>query len=288
MNVCDLEEEKRERSLDNNSYVSDQDMCFRKKGRREKTRSDRIFGKRKSDFEMGGPVFIGDKKVAVAGGVATIPPAPSTKIATAPHACDTLTSVITTSPAIRSRIQTNTRKSTLGLRTVMMPTRSAALRIARRAALSLETSSSSSSDSASHTLESSFTASVQGTQISPEGHSHHSYEAIRSPLGTLTRALSLSRADLLPPHKRYRGTSATHSYESSDDGSPETHAESDMDSDIRADIEAVTATIATATVDGLCIEPVLERFEKGFEPGLAVVESKSEPGEAEADDEAEA
>ncbi|GKA52326.1 hypothetical protein Tco_0745522, partial [Tanacetum coccineum] len=68
MNVCDLEEEKRERSLDNNSYVSDQDMCFRKKGRREKTRSDRIFGKRKSDFEMGGPVFIGDKKVAVAGG----------------------------------------------------------------------------------------------------------------------------------------------------------------------------------------------------------------------------
>ncbi|GKA73756.1 zinc knuckle CX2CX4HX4C containing protein [Tanacetum coccineum] len=68
MNVCDLEEEKRERSLDNNSYVSDQDVCFRKKGRREKTRSDRIFGKRKSDFEMGGPVFIGDKKVAVAGG----------------------------------------------------------------------------------------------------------------------------------------------------------------------------------------------------------------------------
>ncbi|GJW29109.1 hypothetical protein Tco_0045984 [Tanacetum coccineum] len=63
MNVCDLEEERRERSLDNNSYVSDQDMCFRKKDR-----SNRIFGKRKSDFEMGGPVFIGDKKVAVAGG----------------------------------------------------------------------------------------------------------------------------------------------------------------------------------------------------------------------------
>ncbi|GJT40491.1 hypothetical protein Tco_0940356 [Tanacetum coccineum] len=42
--------------------------CLRKKGRREKTRSDRIFGKRKSDFEMDGPVFIGDKKVAVAGG----------------------------------------------------------------------------------------------------------------------------------------------------------------------------------------------------------------------------
>ncbi|GJT44303.1 hypothetical protein Tco_0953018 [Tanacetum coccineum] len=57
MNVCDLEEERRERSLDNNSYVSDQDMCFRKKGRREKTRSDRIFSKRKSDFKMGGPVM---------------------------------------------------------------------------------------------------------------------------------------------------------------------------------------------------------------------------------------
>ncbi|GKC34846.1 hypothetical protein Tco_1047230, partial [Tanacetum coccineum] len=49
-------------------------------------------------------------------------------------------------------------------------------------------------------------------------------------------ALSPARADLLPPHKRYRGTSVTHSYESSDEGSPKIHAESDMDSDIQEEL----------------------------------------------------
>ncbi|GKD31892.1 hypothetical protein Tco_1242670, partial [Tanacetum coccineum] len=96
-------------------------------------------------------------------------------------------------------------------------------------------------------------------------------------------SLSPARADLLPPHKRYRGTSATHSYESSDEGSPETHMKSDMDSNIRADIKAeivVAASTAAAIVDG--------GFETGFEPGLAVVESESEPKEVEADDENDA
>ncbi|GJR99521.1 putative reverse transcriptase domain-containing protein, partial [Tanacetum coccineum] len=74
--------------------------------------------------------------------VAPTPPAPSTDIATAPPICDTLTPVITTSPPVRSRIQTTTRKSTLGLRPMMTLARSAALRRARRAALSSETSSS--------------------------------------------------------------------------------------------------------------------------------------------------
>ncbi|GJX12072.1 hypothetical protein Tco_0201931 [Tanacetum coccineum] len=97
--------------------------------------------------------------------VAPIPPAPSTEIGTAPPACKTLTSVITTSPAVSSRIWTTARKSTLRLRPVMIPARSAALRRARQVALSSEssspsTSSGSSSDSASHTLESSFTASL--------------------------------------------------------------------------------------------------------------------------------
>ncbi|GJT53634.1 retrovirus-related pol polyprotein from transposon TNT 1-94 [Tanacetum coccineum] len=49
-------------------FFSDTKLDVEKKRRREKTRSDKNFGKRKSDFEIGGPVFIGDKKVAVAGG----------------------------------------------------------------------------------------------------------------------------------------------------------------------------------------------------------------------------
>ncbi|GJY83554.1 reverse transcriptase domain-containing protein [Tanacetum coccineum] len=87
----------------------------------------------------------------------------------------------------------------------------------------------------------------------------------------------MARADLLPPHKRYKGTSSMHSYESSDEGSLKMHVESDMDSDIRADIEAETTTAdttAAATVDGLGIKPNMAVVEMGFEPGLAIVESK--------------
>ncbi|GJY83555.1 hypothetical protein Tco_0496931 [Tanacetum coccineum] len=124
--------------------------------------------------------------------VAPIPPAPSTEIATAPPTCDTLTPVIIASPAILSRIRTTARKSTLGLRPVMTPVRSAALRRAHREPPSPETSSfstssSSSSDSASHTSESSFIASLQGTQISPKAHLYHSPEAVRSLSWPLTR-----------------------------------------------------------------------------------------------------
>ncbi|GKD82825.1 hypothetical protein Tco_1349664 [Tanacetum coccineum] len=124
--------------------------------------------------------------------VAPTQPTPSTEIATVPPICDTLTPVITASPTVRNRIRTTTRKSTLGLRPMMTLAHSATLRRARRAALSYETSSSgtlsgSSSDLASHTSESSFTASLQGTQISPEDHSHHSSEAACSPSGLLTR-----------------------------------------------------------------------------------------------------
>ncbi|GJS35494.1 hypothetical protein Tco_0533876 [Tanacetum coccineum] len=101
-------------------------------------------------------------------------------------------------------------------------------------------------------------------------------------------ALSSARANLPPPYKRYRGTSATHSYDSSDEGSPETHTESDMDSDIRADIEAETAAAvmtAATTVDGLGIEPDMAVVKTSIKPGLAVVKSESEPEEVEADDE---
>ncbi|GJT93912.1 hypothetical protein Tco_1082757 [Tanacetum coccineum] len=59
--------------------------------------------------------------------------------------------------------------------------------------------------------------------------SRSSATSISSTVHTV-RALSLARTDLLPLHKRYKGTSAAHSYESSDEGSPETYADSDMDS----------------------------------------------------------
>ncbi|GKD13015.1 hypothetical protein Tco_1197422 [Tanacetum coccineum] len=208
--------------------------------------------------------------------IAPIPPALSTEIAIAPPACDTLTPVIIASPAVRSRIRMTARKSTLGLRPVMTPACSAALRRAHRAALSFETSSfgtssSSLSDSASHASESSFTSSLQDyatpTSSSSAGpsrkRSRSSATSIPSTVHT-AGALSPARADLLPPHKRYR--------------------------DIRADIEAETAAvvmIAAATIDGLGIEPVMAGVETGFEPGLAVFESESEPKEAEADNEAD-
>nr|GEZ55101.1 retrovirus-related Pol polyprotein from transposon 17.6 [Tanacetum cinerariifolium] len=205
--------------------------------------------------------------------VAPISPAPSIAIAIVSPARDTLTPIITTSPAIRIRIRTTARKSTLGLRPVMTPAHSATLRRGRQVALSSESSSSSSSSgtssgssskTASHTSESSFTASTQATSMPSIIHT--------------TRALSSARSDLLPPHKRYMGTSATHSYKSSDEGSPKTHAMSDMDSDIRADIKVETvAAVATVVtmVNGLSIEPNIAVVETDFEPGLAVVESEN-------------
>ncbi|GKA22852.1 hypothetical protein Tco_0708814 [Tanacetum coccineum] len=208
--------------------------------------------------------------------VALTPPAPSTEIATASTSCIS-TPIIIVSPAIRSHIRTTARKSTLGLRPVMTPTRSAALSRARRASLSLETSSSdtsfgTSSDSTPHTSESSFTASLQGTQISLEDYSHHSFKAIHSPSGPLTPtsisstvhtagALSPTRADLLPPRKRYR--------------------------DIKAEIAAATTT-AVVTVDRLDTEPVMVGAKTDFETGLEVIESESELEEAKADEETDA
>ncbi|GJZ76068.1 hypothetical protein Tco_0640533 [Tanacetum coccineum] len=98
--------------------------------------------------------------------VAPTPSTPSIEIATASPACISTPGIIA-SPAVHSCIRTTTRKSTLGLRPVITPECSATFRRTRRAALSLETSSSdtssgSSSDSTSHTSESSFTASLQG------------------------------------------------------------------------------------------------------------------------------
>nr|GEV20252.1 reverse transcriptase domain-containing protein [Tanacetum cinerariifolium] len=211
---------------------------------------------------------------------------------------------------LQSRIRTTARKSILGLQLVMLPACSADLCRAHQAALSSETSSSgtlsgSSSDSASHTLESSFTASLQGTQISPEDHSHHYFEATRSLFRPLTYrrpqcsnyvtptssssarpsrkrsrssatsvpstihtagALLPAQPDLLPHHKKYRGTSATHLYDSSDEGSPKLHTKLDMDSDIQADVKDKIATAAitvVAIVDGLGIEPDIAMVEKG-------------------------
>nr|GEV98645.1 hypothetical protein [Tanacetum cinerariifolium] len=76
------------------------------------------------------------------------------------------------------------------------------------------------------------------------------------------RVLSPTRADHLPPRKRYRGTSAMNSDESSYEGSPVAQAE-------------------------LGIKPVLAGVETGFMLDLAVGDSKSEPEEAEANEEAD-
>ncbi|GKC71114.1 hypothetical protein Tco_1116997 [Tanacetum coccineum] len=204
--------------------------------------------------------------------VAPTPPAPSTKITTASPACISTLGIIA-SPAVRSRQHFHLRHQH-------------------------PISFGSSSDSASHTSESFLTASLQGTQISPEDHSHHSSEAVHSPSRPLTcrrpqcsdyttptsssyarpswkrsrssatsipstvhtaGALSSTRANLLPPHKRYK--------------------------DVRADIKTETMAVA-AIVDGLDIDPVMAGVEMSFELGLAVVESKSELEEAEADEEA--
>ncbi|GJT75707.1 hypothetical protein Tco_1042432 [Tanacetum coccineum] len=230
--------------------------------------------------------------------VAPIPPAPSTEIVTASPACDIPTPVISASSVVRSRIRTTAKKRTLGLLPVLTSARSVARRKARRAALSLETSSSdtlssSSSDSAAHTLKSSFATSLQGIQFPPKDHSHHSSKTARSSSGPLTRKRQQG-SDYDTPYLLHfldplvrAGTSVMHSDESSDEGSPETHTESDMDSDIQADIEDET-TMAVAMVDGLGIEPDTKMVEMSFEPGLVVVESKSEPKEAEANDEVNA
>ncbi|GKD86298.1 hypothetical protein Tco_1357452 [Tanacetum coccineum] len=171
--------------------------------------------------------------------VAPTPPAPSTKITTTSPACISTPGIIASS-AVRSRQHFHLR---------------------HQHPISFE----SSSDSASHTSESFLTASLQGTQISLEDHSHHSSERSRSSATSIPStvhtvgALSSTRANLLPPHKRYK--------------------------DVRAYIETETTAVA-AIVDGLDIDPVMAGVETSFEPGLAVVESESKLEEAEADEEA--
>ncbi|GKG05160.1 hypothetical protein Tco_0325246, partial [Tanacetum coccineum] len=110
-------------------------------------------------------------------------------------------------------------------------------------------------------FQSSFTASLHGTQISPKVHLHHSSETVRSPSGPLTHkrlqcsdyTTPTSSSSVGPSRKRSRGTSTMHLDESGDEGNPKTHKESDVDSDVWADIEAKTAAAAmtAAAVDGL-------------------------------------
>ncbi|GKD16133.1 hypothetical protein Tco_1205291, partial [Tanacetum coccineum] len=197
------------------------------------------------------------------------PPGPSIKIAIASPACDVSTLVITASSVVCRRIRMTTRKSTLGLRPVMTPTRSAALcRACRDLHLRYH-----------HPI------------LHPDLHQIQRRILQRVLLLLLyrvhtARPLSLTQADILPPHKRYRGTSAMHLDESGDEGSLDMHTESDIDSDIQTDIKAETVAAAT-TVDGLDIKPVMTGVEMVFEPGLAVIKSESELEEAEADDEAD-
>nr|GEW34188.1 Gag-Pol polyprotein [Tanacetum cinerariifolium] len=182
--------------------------------------------------------------------VAPTPLTSSIEIATALLACISTLGIIA-SPAVHSRIRTTARKITLGLQPVMMPARSVALCRARRAALSTETSSfgtlsGSSSDSTSHTSESSFNASLQGIWV---------------------HQLCIQTSD--------EDSSETHT---------ESDMDSDVRADIEPETAAAAMTTA-AIVDGLDIELVMVGFETVFKPGLVVVESESESEEAEADTE---
>ncbi|GJQ89649.1 hypothetical protein Tco_0000788 [Tanacetum coccineum] len=140
---------------------------------------------------------------------------------------------------------------------------------AHRAALSPETSSSStssssSSDSTSHTSESSFTASLHGghnAQTMLHLHLLHLLDPLKRGVGLQQHLFHLQ----FTLHEPYHQLELT-SYH------------------LTRDIEAKTVAAATkvvATIDGLDIK-------MGFKPGLAVVESESEPEEAEANDEADA
>nr|GEU30335.1 putative reverse transcriptase domain-containing protein [Tanacetum cinerariifolium] len=207
---------------------------------------------------------------------------PSTEIATTSPTCIS-TPVIIASPAVRSCIRTTVRKSTLGLRPMMTPARNAALRRARRATLSLDTSSFDTSSRSSSDL-----APASSSSVGPyRKRSRSSATSISSTICT-TGVLSPTQADPLPLHKRYRGTSSMHSDESGDEVILETQTESNMDSDIRADIKVVTATASIVTDNGLGIKPVMTGFETDIRPKLAGVQTESEPEEADADDEANA
>ncbi|GJU32510.1 hypothetical protein Tco_1176099 [Tanacetum coccineum] len=236
------------------------------------------------------------------------------KIATASPACDTLTPVITGSPTIHSRIQTTSRKSTLGLRPVITVARSVALRRTRRVALSSESSSSSSlsgssSDSTSHTSKSSSTASLRGTQISPEDHSHHSSKAVRSLSGPLTRrrpqcsdyAEPTSSLSARPSRKRIRSSatsipSTVHTAGAlsparadlippykryrgtsaiySYESSDEGSPETHVESDIDSDIRADIKAETAAAAT----TAVVTVDGLGIEPDIAVVETSFETG----------
>ncbi|GKE40612.1 hypothetical protein Tco_1464017 [Tanacetum coccineum] len=135
----------------------------------------------------------------------------STEIATASHACIS-TPIIIASPAVHIYILTTIRKSTLGLRPMMMPTRSAALHRVRRAALSLETSSS---DTLSGSLSDLSRAS--SSSIGPSQKRSRSSATSISSIVCTAGVLSSNRVDLLPPRKMYRVTSVMHSDESANE-----------------------------------------------------------------------
>ncbi|GKC40116.1 hypothetical protein Tco_1052500, partial [Tanacetum coccineum] len=90
------------------------------------------------------------------------------------------------------------------------------------------------------------------TTHSPSPSTRPSRKRCRPPTNLVTSATSIPRAlihvraDLLPPRKRIRGSSAALSPEETIEESLEVGSEEDIDSDVMADIEADIATKATA------------------------------------------
>ncbi|GJY52673.1 hypothetical protein Tco_0443520 [Tanacetum coccineum] len=195
---------------------------------------------------------------------------PSTEIATASPACIS-TSVIIASLTVYSRIRATARKSTLGLRPVMMPARSAAFPL---------TSSSS---------------------IRPSRKRSRSLATSISSIVRTAGVLSPSRVDLLPPRKRYRVTSVMHLDESGDEATAiidglgnepvlarvkagfelglaivETESElEEAEADEEADVEV---QIMTITRSGMTPEAIEELISRRVEEALAAQEANRNAG----------
>ncbi|GJU91309.1 hypothetical protein Tco_1303732 [Tanacetum coccineum] len=112
-----------------------------------------------------------------------------------------------------------------------------------------EGSSSYSSTSLSERSSHSVTTHSPSTSTGPSRKRCWSLATFVTSTTHTPRALSPVRADLLPPHKRIRGSSAALSPEDTIEESLEVGSKTNIDSDIKADIEANIAAEAAAAIE---------------------------------------
>ncbi|GKE39119.1 hypothetical protein Tco_1462524, partial [Tanacetum coccineum] len=210
-------------------------------------------------------------------------PIPSVEVATTPAVLPTSPVGNTVAPSLMAtlpvphvvcrRTRITMRKSAMGYTPMMTPARSATLRLLRAR---LSSHSSGSSLPLSNSPSDSSTPDIPVS--SPEVSSHSLSDTAHTLSGPLSRrrqqvpaashpsgALSQVRADLLPPCKRFRGSSVASSQEYSIKDSSEAGTETDIDTDILADIKADITAAITADVEADAkptieadVEPVME------------------------------